>query len=97
MTRVRYITGEVDLKKYKADAAYNQFSGRPDWMRIGKELSMGFPGKDVGVFLTGPAAIKQQLVAMCDRYNPPPPPLGTARPKGPPPDRARFKFHQETF
>ena len=67
-----------------ADASYNQFAGRPDWNRIGRELATAHPGKEVGVFLTGPAAIETQLRAMCDKFN-----------KGD--DGATFVFHKETF
>ena len=82
-----YITGEVDLKKVGPQHSYNQFAGRPDWNRVGRSLRKEYPASDVGVFVCGPAAISQQLRAMCDKYNPP------KRVKGPP----RFHFYKETF
>merc|ERR1711975_211317 len=49
-----YITGELDLKKYQANNyGYNQFTGKPDWNRIGKETRTKYPNSDVGVFLCG--------------------------------------------
>ena len=90
-----YITGELDLKKARADKTYgyNQFAGRPDWNRIGRELRNDYPDSDVGVFLCGPNAIGQQLVGMCNKYNPPKP-TGPARKR---PKQPRFYFHKETF
>ena len=93
-----YITGELDLKKFaqKGDfTGYHQFAGKPAWSRIGKELRAAHPEKDIGVFLCGPNAIGDQLVAMCEANNPKPDALGrrpTRAEAGP-----RFVFHKETF
>ena len=93
-----YITGELDLKKVAqrgVQDAYHQFAGKPDWRRIGKEMREAHPDKDVGVFLCGPNAIGDQLVAMCEQYNPKRNAVGrrpTRAEAGP-----RFFFHKETF
>ena len=90
-----YITGELDLKKVQLKGNWNQFAGKPDFRRIGKETRAAFPDDDVGVFLCGPNAIGDQLRAMCAQHNPKPNSLGQM------PSRAqagpRFEFHKETF
>ena len=93
-----HITGELDLRKFADKGVrerYHQFAGKPDWKRIGKEVRAAHPTKDVGVFLCGPNALGDQLVHMCDTYNPKPDALGrrpTRAEAGP-----RFVFHKETF
>jgi len=87
-----YITGELDLKKFQAKShGYNQFAGKPDWNRIGKETRKSFPESDVGVFLCGPNAIGQQLAAMCNKFNPPKIPGKKIA------NIPRFYFHKENF
>ena len=93
-----YITGELDLKKFAAKgdfSGYHQYAGKPSWSRIAKEMRGAHPDKDIGVFLCGPNAIGEQLVAMCEANNPKPDALGrrpTRAEAGP-----RFVFHKETF
>jgi len=87
-----YITGELDLRKVELKGKYNQFAGKPDFRRIGKEVRAEYPDKDVGVFLCGPNAIGDQLKAMCAQQNPKPDAMGRTPQGGP-----RFHFHKETF
>lgn len=96
-----YLTGEINLKTISADEKYHQYAGRPDWNRIGKQLSDDFPGTDVGVFLCGPDAIANQLSAMCKKMNPTAErnasrsmtvPEGVGKGK-----QRRFVFHKENF
>ena len=91
-----YITGELNLNNYATKDRFNQFAGKPDWKRIAKEVRKNHPDTDVGVFLCGPNAIGDQLVAMCDSMNP------KRDANGRLPSRAlgggpRFIFHKETF
>ena len=86
-----YITGELDLKKVQLKGNWNQFAGKPDFRRIGKEVRAAHPDKDVGVFLCGPNAIAEQLRGMVDGQNPRKVP-GRPLPPGP-----RFFFHKESF
>ena len=83
-----YITGEVDLKKVQLKGNWNQFAGKPDFRRVGKETRAAFPDDDVGVFLCGPSAIGEQLKGMCAQHN-----LQPDRTMPGP----RFVFHKETF
>ena len=85
-----YITGEVNLKRVHADEGFQQFAGRPDWNRIGKELHQAYPAAQVGVFLCGPAAIGKQLSAMCDKFN-------AERGKASRRAANAFVFHKESF
>ena len=90
-----YITGELNLKQFTTKDNFNQFAGKPDWRRVGKETRKAFPEQDIGVFLCGPNAIGEQLVSMCEANNPKPDALGRrpTRAEGGP----RFIFHKETF
>ena len=79
--------------------AFNQFAGKPDWNRIGKELRTDFPDTDVGVFLCGPNAIGDQLKAMCAKLNPQAKYNAGVRASKEESSNAgpRFYFHKETF
>jgi NADPH oxidase len=96
-----YLTGEINLKTISADEKYHQYAGRPNWNRIGKQLSDDYPGTDVGVFLCGPEAIANQLSAMCKKMNPTTErrvsrtsTVPEAASKG---KQRRFVFHKENF
>ncbi|KAI8904991.1 ferric reductase NAD binding domain-containing protein [Gorgonomyces haynaldii] len=88
-----YVTGEMNLKNVR-QAAYNQFSGRPNWNRIFKEKAVKHKGTSIGVFLCGPAPIAAQLAAASKQHS-------TKRSKtlhkGDDTGRTVFKFHKENF
>merc|ERR1711920_720569 len=55
-------TGEVELSKVKSlGCGFGQFFGRPNWGRIFPKLAEEHPEEDIGVFLCGPAAIRNSL------------------------------------
>jgi hypothetical protein len=55
-------TGEAELSKVKdLGCGFRQFFGRPNWNRIFPKLAQDYPGESVGVFLCGPAALRDTL------------------------------------
>jgi len=55
-------TGEVDFAQVKPlGCGFGQFFGRPNWTRIFPKLAADHPEENIGVFLCGPAAIREQL------------------------------------
>ena len=88
-----YVTGELNLKNVRAEA-YNQFSGRPNWNRIFKEMAKRHQGSEIGVFLCGPAALAPTLANACKAHSTK---RSKALMKGKQNVRTIFKFHKENF
>jgi NADPH oxidase len=88
-----YVTGELNLKSVKAEA-YNQFSGRPNWNRIFKEMAKRHQGSEIGVFLCGPAALAPELANASKKHSTK---RSKALMKGKHNIRTIFKFHKENF
>lgn len=63
-------TGTVELSEVEnfGDGS-RQFFGRPNWGRILPTLANKYPGDSVGVFLCGPAAIREDLRTNTNRAN----------------------------
>lgn len=63
-------TGEAELSKVKdLGCGFRQFFGRPNWNRIFPKLAKEYPGESVGVFLCGPAALRETLQSGTHRAN----------------------------
>jgi NADPH oxidase len=88
-----YVTGELNLKNVKAEA-YNQYSGRPNWNRIFKEMAKRHQGSEIGVFLCGPAALAPELANASKKHSTK---RSKALMKGKQNIRTIFKFHKENF
>ncbi|KAI8998229.1 ferric reductase NAD binding domain-containing protein, partial [Gaertneriomyces semiglobifer] len=78
---------ELNLKQVKLER-YNQYSGKPNWGRILKEIAGDHQGEEIGVFLCGPPALARELQASCKRQN------QTANKLN---SKTIFKFHKESF
>ncbi|KAI8819388.1 ferric reductase NAD binding domain-containing protein [Fimicolochytrium jonesii] len=86
------ISQELNLKKVTLHA-YNQYSGKPNWGRILKEIAGAHQGEEIGVFMCGPLPLAHDLNLACKRQN-------HMAAKGKPGDkenRTIFKFKKENF
>jgi len=55
-------TGEQELSKVKElGDGFTRFFGRPNWGRIFPKIAKSHPGENIGVFLCGPAALRDDL------------------------------------
>jgi ferredoxin-NADP reductase len=87
-----YTTGEMDLSKLAKSGKlvnndnYKQFSGRPNWNRIFKEMGKVHPNEKVGVFMCGPNPLARSISGAIKRNNPKKGQPGTS-----------FQFHKENF
>ncbi|KNC99755.1 uncharacterized protein SPPG_05133 [Spizellomyces punctatus DAOM BR117] len=87
-----YTTGELNLKKVKIES-YNQYSGKPNWTRILREVAQGHQGEEIGVFMCGPLPLARELSFACKRQN-----QSLAKAKlGDSDQKTLFRFHKENF
>ncbi|KAJ3277890.1 NADPH oxidase 4, partial [Borealophlyctis nickersoniae] len=85
-----YTTGELNLKKVRMES-YNQFSGKPNWNRILREVSQTHQGEEIGVFMCGPLPLARELSLACKAQN------QMKQKPGEADQRTVFRFHKENF